>query len=124
VQSLRRITPDKAAEIVRLRALEIPVDEIARKLNVSRSTVYNYLGKFQAFADEAFIEELEKELQVLHRVYSHGKEDSIPISAQAKKLGRILRKYGCIIFEDFIAQAILNANWRRLQACRKPRRST
>ncbi|MEM4447247.1 MAG: helix-turn-helix domain-containing protein [Nitrososphaerota archaeon] len=118
---MRRIPSDKAAEIVRLRARKMPVKCIVEELGIRRSTVYNYLGRFQAFADEAFIKELQAELDVFHRLYCDGNEELIPISDQAKLLAKLLRKY-MLMPDEIIAQAILNAHWRRVQACWKRRR--
>jgi len=120
---LRRISQDKVAEILRLRALEFQPDDIATRLGVERSTVYNYLAKCQAFTDQAFIEELQRELSVFHKLYNDGKEQFIPISGQTSWLAQLLRKY-LFMPEELLAQAILNAHWKRLKACRKQKHST
>jgi len=120
---VRRIPGEKAAEIVRLRAGGMPPEEIAGRLGISMSTVYNYLSKHQAFADEAFLEELRAELDAFHKVYQDGNAELISVSGQARGLAQLLRKY-LFMPEELTAQALLNAHWRRLDACRRPRRST
>jgi AcrR family transcriptional regulator len=114
---LRRIPQDLAVKIVKLRAGGAPVSSIAEELNISRSTVYNYLAKVQAFEDEGFVEMLAAELEAFHGIYLRA-EQLIPVSDQAKKLAGLLRKY-VFMPGEFIAQAVLNAHWRRLKACRK-----
>ena len=52
---MRRIPAGKAAGIVRFRARGMPVRGIAEELGLPVSTVYNYLNRHQAFADEAFV---------------------------------------------------------------------
>lgn len=119
---MRRIPPDKAAEIVRLRALNMPIEAIAKRLGLQRSTVYNYLGKLQPFEDEAFLEEFQSWLEIFHKLHSDGNEHYIPLSDQARRLGGILRKSW--LTPEFISQAVLNAHWARVQACRKRKPST
>ena len=114
---LRRLNPEKAAEIIKLRLMDYRPDQIAEMLGVERSTVYNYLSKVQAFADMKFIDELELELETFQKLYLKVDPDFI-ISPEAEKLAQLLRKH-MFLLEEFVAQAILNAHWRKIKACRK-----
>ena len=117
---MRRIPADKVLRIVELRAGGAPVSSIAEELNIPRSTVYNYLAKVQAFEDEVFVEMLASELETFRRIYLRMGQLT-PVSKQAELLAGLLRKHASLP-EEFIAQAVLNAHWRRLKTCR--RRST
>jgi hypothetical protein len=114
---LRKLNPEKAAEIVRLRLMDYKPHMIAEMLGVERSTVYNYLSQVQAFADMKFIDELELELEIFRRLYLKVDPDYI-ISPEAEKLAQLLRKH-MFLPEEFVAQAVLNAHWRGIKACRK-----
>jgi len=85
--------------------------------------VYNYIARFQAFADEAFVKKLKEELSSFHGLYRDGNEQFIAVSDEAKILGKILRHY-MFMPDELLAQAILNAHWRRVRECRKQRRSS
>jgi predicted transcriptional regulator len=114
---VRKIPKDKINEIVKLRTSGVPVNDIAKRLGVSRATVYNYLSKVQAFADENFIKELEEQLKIMHAIY-HSNSNLMPISDHARRMAVLIRKY-IMLPDEAICQALLNANWRMIQKCRK-----
>jgi hypothetical protein len=115
---MRKLSPDKALEIVRRRLRNEPVSSIAADLKLPKSTVYNYLNMSQEVADLAFINEVEGELAKFNAIYYDGGEAFISISDGAKKLSKVLSRY-ILLPQEAIAQAILNAHWRRLNAWRR-----
>jgi AcrR family transcriptional regulator len=119
---LRRVPTDKIAAIIGLRAANAPVDSIAERVGVSRASVYNYLAKVQAFADERFIQELQRQLQIMDAIY-HNNAEKLSTTEQARQLATLLSKY-IYLPDEAVCQAILNANWKVLQACRKRKHST
>jgi AcrR family transcriptional regulator len=120
--ALRRIPADKAAAIVGLRAANASAEDIAERLGVSRSTVYNYLARVQALADGRFIEELELQLEAMEAIH-RSSPDLLPATEQARRLAALLSRHLTLPWEA-VCQAILNANWRVIQACRRRRPST
>lgn len=120
---MRRIPSDKVARVVELRARGAPVTSIARELGLHRSTVYNYLARVQAFEDEGFLEEARRELEVFSRLYLSPLGEATPVSGQAVRLAELVRRF-MHLPDAVVAQALLNAHWRRLKTCRRRRRST
>jgi AcrR family transcriptional regulator len=116
---LRKTPPEWVSEIVRSRLRGEPVSAIAAALNLSKSTIYNYLSMSQEASDEAFIDELEGELKKLHTLHYYGGEGFITVSEGARRLAKILSRYP--LPPEVIGQAILNAHRRRLKACRRRR---
>jgi hypothetical protein len=115
---MRKLSPDKALEIVRRRLRNEPVSTIAADLKLPKSTVYNYLSMSQEVADLAFINEVEGELAKLNEIYYDGGGEFISISDGAKRFSKVLSHY-VLLPQEAIAQAILNVHWRRLNAWKR-----
>jgi hypothetical protein len=115
---MRRIPRDKALDVVRRRLRGEPVSAISAGLKLPRSTVYNILNLSQEVADKEFIDELEGELEKLYTLYYEGGEGFINISEGARRLAKALSRY-ILLPQEAVAQAILNAHWRRMNAWRR-----
>jgi len=113
---LRRIQPEKALEIVRMRLRGETVPSICEALGLPRSTVYKYLDINGEVADKEFIDELE--LAKYGAVYDDGKEGFVQLSEQARRMACLLRRYS-FLPESLLAKAILNAHWRRVRAWKR-----
>jgi hypothetical protein len=115
---MRRIPRDKALEVVRRRLRGETVPAISAGLKLPRSTVYNILNLSQEVADMEFVEELEGELEKLYTLYYEGGEGFINVSEGAGRLAKALSRY-ILLPQELVAQAILNAHWRRMNVWRR-----
>jgi len=115
---MRRIPPEKAAEIVRKRLREETVPLICSELKLPKSTVYRYLNLSQDYADWRFIQELSVELNRNRAIWDECAQGFVELSDGARELAKLLRKYGALP-EELMAKAILDAHWRRLRAWKR-----
>lgn len=65
-----RISPHKAAKVLRLFFAGVPQPEIARRCNINQATVSRYVSRLKDEADDSGILEAGKEYGVMHEVDS------------------------------------------------------